>query len=140
MQRQRDEKKQGRCKIHALLLGTNISGKGSSNCVGRLNMTGKTVHWEMPEWAADTIMETLAMDARSSMLDLELQQEIKTAYNNVTWRCQKVRLVKENQEDLVSDLKGIIDGTKEGFFSADDLRQSVIRFQAEEKRIEKEYN
>tara|TARA_Y100001963_G_scaffold155788_1_gene247828 strand:+ start:202 stop:516 length:315 start_codon:yes stop_codon:yes gene_type:complete len=99
----------------------------------------KTVFWEMPEWAADTIMETLAMDARSSMFDLELRQEIETAYNNVRWRNQKFRLVKENKEDLISDLKGIIDGTKEGFFSADDLKQALNRFETVEARIIEEH-
>ena len=44
----------------------------------------KTVFWELPESASDTIMETLAMDARSKWLDDEIRDEIREAYESVT--------------------------------------------------------
>jgi hypothetical protein len=100
----------------------------------------KTVHWELPSSAADTIMETLEMDSRSSMFDMELRQEIGDAGRSVKWRCQVVRLESENTEDLLSDIKGIIDGTDEGFFSADDLRQAITRFEREQLRIDELHN
>ncbi len=114
----------------------------SSMRMGRgLNMADKkTVHWELPSSAADTIMETLAMDSRSSMFDMELRQEIGDAGRSVKWRCQVVRLESENTEDLLSDIKGIIDGTDEGFFSADDLRQAITRFEREQLRIDELHN
>jgi hypothetical protein len=99
-------------------------------------MTGKkTVHWELPCSAADTIMETLEMDSRSIMFDMKLRQEIGDAGRSIMWRCQVVRLENENIEDLISGIKGIIDGTDEGFFSADDLRKEITRFERIQLKI-----
>jgi len=42
--------------------------------------------WLLPTWASDIIMETLAMDAESSMIEHELREQIKKAYDRVgTW-------------------------------------------------------
>jgi len=44
----------------------------------------KTVFWELPESASDTIMQTLAMDARSKWIEDEIRDEIREAYESVT--------------------------------------------------------
>ena len=42
--------------------------------------------WLLPTWASDIIMETLAMDAERSMIEHELREQIKKAYDRVgTW-------------------------------------------------------
>jgi len=42
--------------------------------------------WVLPTWASGIIMETLAMDAESSMIEHELREQIKKAYDRVgTW-------------------------------------------------------
>ena len=47
-------------------------------------MEKKTI-WILPDSAADTIMETLSMDAHSSTFEPELRKEISEAYNEVKW-------------------------------------------------------
>jgi hypothetical protein len=43
----------------------------------------RTEVWVLPAWASDVIMETLAMDSDSSMIETELRTEIRKAMNHV---------------------------------------------------------
>ena len=53
-------------------------------------MKDKFEVWVLPAWASNTIMETLSMDAESSMIDPELRKEIKkAAYECVLVDCPK---------------------------------------------------
>ena len=66
--------------------------------------------WVLPTWASNTIMKTLTMDARSSTLDTELQEEIKNAYRSVSWWTVPIATEEEPLQDFI---KGKLDFFKE---------------------------
>jgi hypothetical protein len=59
--------------------------------------------WVLPAWASNTIMETLSMDAESSMFEPELREEIKKAQLNVSWFTVPIATEEEPLQDFIKD-------------------------------------
>lgn len=57
--------------------------------------------WVLPAWASNTIMETLSMDAESSMIDPELRKEIKKAQLHVHWWTVPYATENEKLQDVI---------------------------------------
>ena len=56
-------------------------------------MEKKTI-WILPETAADTIMETLSIDARSLAIDTEIREEISVACDSIkTVEIQAIKML-----------------------------------------------
>ena len=59
--------------------------------------------WVLPTWASGIIMETLAMDAESSMIEHELREQIKKAYDRVgTWTVP-IKTEEEPLQEFIGD-------------------------------------
>ena len=61
-------------------------------------MEKKTI-WILPETAADTIMETLSIDARSLAIDTEIREEISVACDSIkTVEIEAIKMLIETLE------------------------------------------
>ena len=61
-------------------------------------MEKKTI-WILPESAADTIMETLSIDARSLAIDTEIREEISVACDSIkTVEIEAIKMLIETLE------------------------------------------
>ena len=59
--------------------------------------------WVLPAWASNTIMETLSMDAESSVIDPELRKEIKKAQLHVSWWTVMNATEEEKLQDFIKE-------------------------------------
>lgn len=64
--------------------GVKINGNGTIPHPLRVSAESGYEVWVMPKDAADTLLETLQMDARSSAFDESLRKEIELALAKVT--------------------------------------------------------
>ena len=66
----------------------------------------KNVAWILPESAADTIMETLSIDARSLAIDTEIREEISVAYGAIkTVEIEAIKMLIDALEDETQPMR-----------------------------------
>jgi|TARA_B100001094_G_C17643891_1_gene536323 hypothetical protein len=66
----------------------------------------KNVIWILPESAADTIMETLSIDARSLAIDTEIREEISVAYDSIkTVEIEAIKMLVDALQDETQPMR-----------------------------------